>query len=55
MRLRQLVLACGLTSLVLSPYASALGLGEVKLKSTLNQPLEAEVGRSHGDSGARCR
>jgi pilus assembly protein FimV len=43
MRLRQLVLACGLTSLVLSPYASALGLGEVKLKSTLNQPLEAEV------------
>lgn len=43
MRLRQLVLACGLTSLVLSPLASALGLGEVKLKSTLNQPLEAEV------------
>ncbi|HSC66671.1 MAG TPA: FimV/HubP family polar landmark protein [Cellvibrio sp.] len=43
MRLRQLVLACGLTSLVLSPYASALGLGEVKLKSTLNQPLEAEI------------
>lgn len=43
MRLRQLVLACGLTSFVLSPYASALGLGEVKLKSSLNQPLEAEV------------
>jgi pilus assembly protein FimV len=43
MRLRQLVLACGLTSFVLSPYASALGLGEVKLKSMLNQPLEAEV------------
>jgi len=43
MRLRQLVLACGLTSLVLSPCVSALGLGEVKLKSTLNQPLEAEV------------
>ena len=43
MRLRHLVLACGLTSLMLSPYASALGLGEVKLKSTLNQPLEAEV------------
>lgn len=43
MRLRQLVLACGLTSFVLSPHASALGLGEVKLKSTLNQPLEAEV------------
>lgn len=43
MRLRQLVLACGLTSFVLSPYVSALGLGEVKLKSSLNQPLEAEV------------
>nr|WP_324258739.1 FimV/HubP family polar landmark protein [Cellvibrio fontiphilus] len=43
MRLRQLVLACGLSSFVLSPYASALGLGEVKLKSSLNQPLEAEV------------
>lgn len=43
MRLRQLVLACGLSSFVLSPYVSALGLGEVKLKSALNQPLEAEV------------
>ncbi|WP_049629857.1 FimV/HubP family polar landmark protein [Cellvibrio sp. pealriver] len=43
MRLRQLVLACGLTSFVLSPYVSALGLGEVTLKSSLNQPLEAEV------------
>lgn len=43
MRLRQLVLACSLSSFVLSPYASALGLGEVKLKSSLNQPLEAEV------------
>lgn len=43
MRLRQLVLACGLTSFALSPYVSALGLGEVTLKSSLNQPLEAEV------------
>ena len=43
MRLRQLVLACGLASLALSSHVSALGLGEVKLKSTLNQPLEAEV------------
>ena len=43
MRLRQLVLACGFSSLVLSHYASALGLGEVTLKSTLNQPLSAEV------------
>ena len=43
MRLRQLVLACGLASLALSSHVSALGLGEVKLKSTLNQPLQAEV------------
>ncbi len=43
MRLRQLVIACGLASMALSSQVSALGLGEVKLKSTLNQPLEAEV------------
>ncbi|ACE84274.1 FimV/HubP family polar landmark protein [Cellvibrio japonicus] len=43
MRLRQLVLACGLSSLMLSQYASALGLGEMTLKSALNQPLEAEI------------
>ncbi len=43
MRLRQLVLACGLASLIASPLASALGLGEVKLNSTLNQPLSAEI------------
>jgi len=43
MRLRQLVLACGFSSFVLSQYASALGLGEVKLKSTLNEPLNAEI------------
>lgn len=43
MRLRQLVLACGIASLALSSQVSALGLGEVRLKSTLNQPLEAEV------------
>ena len=43
MRLRQLVLACGLSAFVLSPYASALGLGEVTLKSALNQPLQAEI------------
>ena len=43
MRLRQLVLACGLASLLASPLASALGLGEVKLNSTLNQPLNAEI------------
>lgn len=43
MHLRKLVLACGFASFALSNYASALGLGEVKLKSTLNQPLSAEV------------
>lgn len=43
MHLRKLVLACGFASLALSNYASALGLGEVKLKSTLNQPLSAEI------------
>jgi pilus assembly protein FimV len=43
MRLRQLVLACGLASLLASPLASALGLGEVRLNSTLNQPLNAEI------------
>ncbi|MET0356430.1 MAG: FimV/HubP family polar landmark protein [Cellvibrio sp.] len=43
MHLRKLVIACGFASLALSNFASALGLGEVKLKSTLNQPLSAEV------------
>ena len=43
MHLRKLVLACGFASFALSNYVSALGLGEVKLKSTLNQQLSAEV------------
>ena len=43
MHLRKLVLACGFASLTLSNFASALGLGEIKLKSPLNQPLSAEV------------
>lgn len=43
MRLRQLALACGLTSLILSAGVSALGLGEVRVKSALNQPLQAEI------------
>jgi pilus assembly protein FimV len=43
MRLRQLVLACGLASLLASPLVNALGLGEVRLNSTLNQPLSAEI------------
>jgi len=43
MRLRQLVLASGLASLLASSWANALGLGEVTLNSTLNQPLDAEI------------
>lgn len=43
MRLRQLVLACGLASYILSSGASALGLGEATVKSSLNQPLQAEI------------
>ncbi|HWV14389.1 MAG TPA: FimV/HubP family polar landmark protein [Cellvibrio sp.] len=43
MQLRKLVLACGFASFALSNYASALGLGDVKLNSTLNQPLNAEI------------
>lgn len=43
MQLRKLVLACGFVSFALSNYASALGLGEVKLNSKLNQPLNAEI------------
>jgi len=43
MQLRKLVLACGFVSFALSNYASALGLGDVKLNSKLNQPLNAEI------------
>jgi pilus assembly protein FimV len=43
MRLRQLVLALGLASLLVSSLTNALGLGEVTLNSTLNQPLNAEI------------
>lgn len=43
MQLRKLVLACGFASFALSNYASALGLGEVKLNSKLDQPLNAEL------------
>lgn len=43
MRLRQSVLALGLASLLASSFANALGLGEVSLNSTLNQPLDAEI------------
>ncbi len=43
MRLRKLALAVGLASALSAEMASALGLGEIKLLSTLNQPLEAEI------------
>lgn len=43
MRLRKLALAVGLASALGADLASALGLGELKLNSTLNQPLDAEI------------
>lgn len=43
MRLRKLALAVGLAGALGAEMASALGLGEIKLLSTLNQPLEAEI------------
>ncbi len=43
MRLRKLALAVGLASALGAEMASALGLGEIKLNSTLNQPLDAEI------------
>ncbi len=43
MRVRKLALAVGLVGALGTEFASALGLGEIKLKSTLNQPLNAEI------------
>ena len=43
MHLRKLVGVCGFAFVVLANYASALGLGEIKLNSALNQPLDAEI------------
>lgn len=43
MRLRRLALAVGLTSAFGANMVAALGLGEIKLLSNLNQPLEAEI------------
>ncbi|MYM62728.1 FimV/HubP family polar landmark protein [Pseudomaricurvus sp. HS19] len=43
MRLRKLALAVGLAGAMGADFASALGLGEIKLLSRLNQPLEAEI------------
>lgn len=43
MHLRKLVLGCGIAFALLSNLASALGLGEARLNSTLNEPLNAEI------------
>ncbi|BFM07345.1 FimV/HubP family polar landmark protein [Halioxenophilus aromaticivorans] len=43
MRLRKLVLMISAAGLVLSGKVSALGLGEINLKSALNEPLDAEI------------
>ncbi len=43
MRLRKLALAVGLASALSAEVASALGLGGIKLNSSLNQPLDAEI------------
>ncbi|BBM02662.1 FimV/HubP family polar landmark protein [Microbulbifer sp. GL-2] len=44
MRVRKLALAVGLVGALGSNATLALGLGEIKLNSTLNQPLNAEIG-----------
>jgi len=43
MQLRTLALICSLVGLLYSGLASALGLGEITLKSQFNQPLNAEI------------
>ena len=42
-RVRKLALAIAAASALSSGMANALGLGEVTLKSALNQPLVAEI------------
>jgi len=43
MHFRKLAVAAAVTSAILAQGVSALGLGEVKLNSTLNEPLDAEI------------
>lgn len=43
MRLNKLMLFISIASLTLSGKVSALGLGEITLKSALNEPLDAEI------------
>ncbi|WP_295802982.1 FimV/HubP family polar landmark protein, partial [uncultured Microbulbifer sp.] len=59
MRVQKLALAVGLVSALGGNGALALGLGEIKLNSTLNQPLNAEIRllqtRGLGDSEIKVR
>ncbi|KUJ84236.1 hypothetical protein AWR36_000545 [Microbulbifer flavimaris] len=59
MRVRKLALAVGLVSALGGNAALALGLGEVKLNSALNQPLDAEISllqtRGLGDGEIKVR
>lgn len=43
MHLRKLTLTAGLVGALCSTWAYGLGLGEITLNSTLNQPLDAEI------------
>lgn len=43
MKLRNLMLTTGLLGMLLTNTVLALGLGEIKLNSSLNEPLDAEV------------
>lgn len=43
MALRKRPIAAGIAALLFSGYVSALGLGEIKLNSALNEPLDAEI------------
>jgi pilus assembly protein FimV len=43
MHLRKLTFTVGLVGALCSTWAYGLGLGEIKLNSTLNQPLDAEI------------
>src|SRR5690606_32163348 len=43
MHLRKLTLTVGLFGALFSSWAFGLGLGEITLRSTLNQPLDAEI------------
>ena len=59
MRVQKLALAVGLVSALGGNGALALGLGEIKLNSTLNQPLNAEINllqtRGLGESEIKVR